>query len=330
MNFFKNPSKKSIKHRNPVRITVRRNNRLAKSAYLPVISVSNIRSLMPKFETYIQDLNERQITLSLLTEIWEQPGKRKHKFNVEKMLHMYGYQYISTPRPPTKRGGGAAIVASVEKFSLEKIEISIPHSLEICWGLLRPKTENQKEITEIIVVSFYSPPKSRKKAKLLDHLITTFNILLTKYPRAGVVIGADKNDLNISSLLMGIPRVKQIVTQNTYKDKILDIIITNLHQLYTEPQIVPPVPPDDPNKGAPSDHSVPVAWPVSNQTQCQPRQYKVVQFRPLPPEGVEKFGDWIISEDWKCLDEGTPTEQVKKMESKFENKMDESFPMKKL
>ena len=30
------------------------------------------------------------------------------------------YKYISTPRPAGKRGGGAAIVAPVDKFSLEK------------------------------------------------------------------------------------------------------------------------------------------------------------------------------------------------------------------
>ena len=53
------------------------------------------------------------------------------------------------------------------------------------------------EIKEIIVVSFYSPPKSRKKSKLLDHILTTLHILLTKYFRAGIIIGADRNDLNI-------------------------------------------------------------------------------------------------------------------------------------
>ena len=99
---------------------------------------------MPKCENFIQDLIEREIRLSILTEIWEKPGKRKHKFNIEKMLHMHGYKYISTPRPPSKRGGGAAIVASLEKFSLEKLEVLIPHNLEVCWGLLRPRTNEQK------------------------------------------------------------------------------------------------------------------------------------------------------------------------------------------
>ena len=83
---------------------------------------------MPKVGNFIQDMKERDIGVSLLSEIWEKPGKRKHKFNIERMLHMDGFKYISTPRPPTRRGGGAAIVAPVEKFSLEKIDISIPNN----------------------------------------------------------------------------------------------------------------------------------------------------------------------------------------------------------
>ena len=171
---------------------------------------------------------------------------------------------ISLPPAPPQRGvGGAAIVAPVSKFNLEKIDVMIPHNLEICWGLLRPKTSESNEIKEMIVVSFYSPPKSRKKSKLLDHMMTTLHRLLTKYPHAGVIIGADRNDLDISSLLMGIPRVRQIVTENTYKNRIHDIILTNLHQFYLPPIVVPPVAPDDPNIGVPSDHSVPIATPIS-------------------------------------------------------------------
>ena len=111
----------------------------------------------------------------------------------------------------------------------KKTDILIPHNLEICWGMLKPKSEQPMEIKEIIVASFYSPPKSRKKSKLLDHILTTLHILLTKYPQAGIIIGADRNDLNISSLLLGIPRVRQIVTEYTYQNnKIHDIIFEGI------------------------------------------------------------------------------------------------------
>ena len=135
-----------------------------------------------------------------------------------------------TPRI-TKRGGGAAIVVNLKKFSLEKVEVLNPDKVEAVYGLMRPK-KITSTIKEIIIAAFYSPPKSRKNNLLLDHLLSTTLHLLSKYPKAMVVIGGDKNNLNITSLLNGIPKLTQIVTKPTYKTKILDIILTNVAMLY--------------------------------------------------------------------------------------------------
>ena len=116
---------------------------------------------------------------------------------------------------------------------------------------------------------------------MLDHILTNIHILLTKYPNAGVIIGGDKNDLNITSLIAGIPRVRQIVSKCTHKTSILDIILTNLHKFYQIPVIVPPVSPDDPTKGVPSDHSIPLAIPLSDNLNSINREYKTRTFRPL-------------------------------------------------
>ena len=99
---------------------------------------------------------------------------------------------------------------------------------------MRPKKTTAK-IKEFIVAAFYSPPNSKKNSKLLDHLISTVHYLLSKYPNAGVILGGDKNNLNLSPLLSGIPKLKQIVTKPTHKSKILDVILTNMHALYSVP-----------------------------------------------------------------------------------------------
>ena len=125
--------------------------------------------------------------------------------------------------------------------------------------------------------------------------------MLTKYPNAGLVIGGDKNNLNIAPLLDGIPRVRQIVTQPTYRNKILDIMLTNMHTLYAVPMIVPPVPPDDATNGAPSDHSTPIATPIAVSVNRKTREYTTRVSRPLPDSGVREFGQWIVQEDWSRL-----------------------------
>jgi hypothetical protein len=230
-------------------------------------------------------------------------------------MRMEGLKYISTTRPSTKRGGGAAIVVHMEKFSLEKLDILIPHNLEIVWGIMRPKDTISSGLREIIAVSFYCPPRSTKKNKLLDHILTTVHKLLPKYPNAGLVIGAAKNDLNITSLISGIPRVRQIVSLATHKDKILDIILTNLYQFYQIPIIVPPVAPDDPTRGVPSDHSIPLALPVSSVHHVT-REYKTATVRPLSQSGIEEYNDWIMTVDWEpLLNISSPTEQVELFQS---------------
>ena len=221
----------------------------------------------------------RDISCAMLSEVWEKANCSKQQFELEKMLNMDGLKYISTPRM-TKRGGGAAIVANLKKFSLDKIEVSNPDKVEVVFGLLRPKKTTCK-IKEIIVAAFYSPPKSRKNPQLLDHLLSNTLWLLAKYPNAGLAIGGDKNDLNISSLLNGIPKLKNIVTKPTYKHKVLDILLTNMSSLYCVPVITPPVQPDYPQY-APSDHSTPVATPLTSDTLQQTREYVERVTRPLP------------------------------------------------
>ena len=124
------------------------------------------------------------------------------------MLESEGLKYISTPR--TTGWGGAAIIVNQEYFSLEKLNIHIPHNLEIIWGLMKPKDENATH-KKIILCSFYSPPNSKKNTKLTDHIITTLQLLSTQYPDSPMILGADRNSMNISPILNCGLRMKQCV-----------------------------------------------------------------------------------------------------------------------
>ena len=244
------------------------------------------------------------------------------------MFQLDGLKYISTPRT-AKRGGGAAIIANIENYSLEKIPVLIPYNLEVVWGIMRPKKMTAK-IKEFIVGAFYSPPHSKKNSKLLDHLLSTVHHLLSKYPNAGLILGGDKNDLKLSPLLSGIPKLKQIVTKPTHKTKILDVILTNMHSLYSVPEIVPPVLPDDPNHGVASDHSTAVATPITQSSGGSAvREYMTRTYRPLPESGLREFGAWICSEGWEEIpDDATPSEQVLTFENIVSTKLENILPTK--
>ena len=80
----------------PIRKTIYRNNKLFVSQHLPSISVSNVRSLIPKINNFKLDVQEREISVALLSEIWEKCGKKRFKKEVVKMKELNGLGYIST------------------------------------------------------------------------------------------------------------------------------------------------------------------------------------------------------------------------------------------
>ena len=96
---------------------------------LPTVATYNCRSLFPKIGSLKKDLLERSIDVGFLTEIWEQTKNSDHRYEIEKMLEIDGYQYISTARPPNSKGvsyGGSAIPVNMEKFTCEKLKVFVP------------------------------------------------------------------------------------------------------------------------------------------------------------------------------------------------------------
>ena len=82
---------------------------------------------------------------------------------------------ISTPRSNRRVGGAAITLISDSQFVLTKLNIDVldgDYSLEVCWGLLKPQNPTG-HIKSIIVCSFYSPPNSRKKSALINHIVLT-------------------------------------------------------------------------------------------------------------------------------------------------------------
>ena len=93
--------------------------------------------------------------------------------------------------------------------------------------------------------------------------------------------------------------------------------------------VVPPVQPDDPNNGVPSDHSIPIATPLTNNTPNRMVQYETKVVQPLPQSGLIDFGQWVTTEKWESvISDKNPNEQVNQFENLLTEKMDMIFPKK--
>jgi hypothetical protein len=113
--------------RNPIRKLLPRNNKIEASSYLPIVGVTNFRSLAPKINNVKTDILEREIDLILCSETWQKDSNRRLNADIETMLEIDGLEFISCPRPSNKRGGGCAVIVKREKFTVEKLHIIVPH-----------------------------------------------------------------------------------------------------------------------------------------------------------------------------------------------------------
>ena len=323
------PSWTNLKRREKYYSTIKRSNKAVAALSLPTITVYNMRSIWSKLDSLATDMVERSADLSMLSEVWEKKENTLHQGKLEELLELKGIKYFSTPRPGTKRGGGAAFTAREDKFTVSKLNIDIPKPLEVVWGLLKPK-ENLGEISKIIICSFYCPPNSRKKSALIDHLSLTINNLKIIHPKANFIIAGDKNDLKEAEIVAICPTFKQIVCQPTRKGKILTVVVTDLHHLYQEPIIIPPIPVDEGSTGSPSDHQGVLIIPINNFS-SKPRTMKSVSIRPIPQSSLDLFGQTFVHESFDFLLAGSsPTSLVKLFQEHCSDLVDKFFPMKTL
>ena len=213
---------------------------------------------------------------------------------------------ISNPRK-YQRGGGVCIIADLTKVNIQAIDVPNPDNVEPFFALVKPKI--QSDIKEVITFALYSPPRSRKKSKLIDHIVTTIHNLLSRYPRAGIMGGGDRNCLNISPILAAIPRMQNVQQLPTLKGKNLDVLLTTMAPYDALPIIVPHVSCDNPNKGVPSDHSMPFIYPVTRATLGKQQEYVERTTRPLPDSAVRQLGLVLIQQNWSKVENHSDPEK---------------------
>ena len=167
--------------------------------------------------------------------------------------------------------------------------------------------------------------------KLVDYLVPTLHLLTTEHPDSPIILGADKNGMDLEPILNNGLRLKQIVDIGTRKNKILDVIITNIGHHYNSPQLVSPVPCDNPADGVPSDHCTEIAAPILSMYDEPSNEYRKKTTRPLHDSGIRAFGRWITKTSWDVIKEfDDPSTQANVLEEIIDEKLNEYLPTKTL
>ena len=118
------------------------------------------------------------------------------------------YKVYSSLYQRKEKGGRTAIIANSIKYDTENITNSL---IQVLWGVeATPQNTSQfSKVQKIACCSLYSPPNSRKKSLLLDHISDAFNVLSKKYTKGlHFIIAGDTNDLKHESILNLSPNLK--------------------------------------------------------------------------------------------------------------------------
>ena len=186
--------------------------------------LANTMSLATKTDEVRSVVLDLKPNLGFFTETW------LRETMCDSLLQIPSYSLIHLDRTTDHHGGvGLYIENSIKLKHLEKL--SDP-DIEALWAWLRP-SRLPRGVPCIVAGVIYHPHfnNSIRDAALVNYLSASLTSLEGEYPGCGFVLCGNFNCLNTRRLTTQF-KLKQLVDKPTRGDQILDLVLTNLPQLY--------------------------------------------------------------------------------------------------
>ena len=188
------------------------------------------------------------------------------------------------------------MLVNLRHFNANIIEdIKVPKSVELVWVKVIPKFNCPVNV--FVVCGLYSKPNSKTKTVTNDHIAENFHYLKSKYTSIKFFIIGDFNDLRPDIILQQSPQLRQLVHHKTCGESIIDLIISDCHNLYHPPFSTQPLQPDDPEKAKESDHLVNLFLPRTDSSISSRRTFNLIKIRPITASQINAIGNLLIKQD---------------------------------
>ena len=206
----------------------------------------NARSLFPKLDELRALLATSAVDLVAITESWLRSDID------DSLLSISAFNLFRKDRG-VGRGGGICVYLSNTIPCKRRLDLENP-IFECLWLTLRPK-RLPRPLSGIAICVVYHPPgrSTESHKELNDYLINTTDRLRNEHPDYRLVLLGDFNDFDCGNLVSH-HSLKQVVQQPTRDSATLDLILTNMYNLYSSPTIHAPL--------GSSDHDI-VLWQPS-------------------------------------------------------------------
>ena len=185
---------------------------------------------------------------------------------------------------------------------MDQITVDREEGIETVWAVFTPRILDNKfqKIKRICVCSVYIAPRSQKKVETMDHITQTIHFVRSKYNNeVSFVIGGDTNKTDYSSVIDSYGALKQCVTVGTRNEATLEIILSDLLNLYHAPTTLDPLQVDENKTGSDSDHKIVVFAPRSDLNFKIERKKKRIKTRPIPDSKIPLFASEIQQQHWE-------------------------------
>ncbi|XP_068717073.1 uncharacterized protein [Montipora capricornis] len=178
--------------------------------------VTNTMSLVPKIDEVNYFATRKNPDLICLTETWLTEAISENCINIP------GY-YLTCKNRSTGAHGGVCVYIYNNSIQYKTLDQLHHPELEVLWIYSRPK-RLPRGIPCIVTGTVYHPASDDDNI-MIDYLSSTLMSI------CGIFLTGDFNRLNVNRLLAQFS-MKQLVRVPTRGDNILDLIITNMPQLY--------------------------------------------------------------------------------------------------
>lgn len=249
-----------------------------RSPTLPGFLLSNVMSLTPKIDEIRHSVTKEKVDFACFTESWLKDSIPDNVINIP------NFNVIRKDRPSDHHGGVCIYIHSSIPYQV--LDMSYQTPLEVLWIKLSPYYL-PRGLSSIVIGTVYHPPSANDEV-MRSYLIDQLFSIESTHTSCGIILLGDFNRLDTRSIC-NLFKLKQFVNFHTRKDQTLDLVLTNMHQFYEDPQKLAPF--------GLSDHfTVKVK---SKSSFVHPK--KVVYSRDLRPSVRSAISSFLGNIDWSII-----------------------------
>ena len=315
----------------PLLLEVDESGNMVLPASLPLVMLTNARSVYNKVINLKKWLTEVFPDCALISESWNYMSRRE---DLTDLLADTPFQVFYYRRPRGKTGGCCAIIFNNSRFIVDQVHVQTEEGIETVWAMLTPRKLDHKlqHIKRICVSSIYIAPRSKLKSETMDHIIQSIHIIRARYDNnVSFILGGDVNHTDYTDVLDSYGALKQCVTVGTRNQATLEIILSDLINLYHPPTVLDPLKVDEGKAGKDSDHNIVIFAPRSDANFRVERKKKSIKTRPIPESCIPSFSREIQNQAWEgVLNEKDIDTKVYNFHKTLLLICDQYFPEKKI